>query len=83
MKYLDHSDGGCHYRWPEWKDIMNKAGFIKSISKKGCSLDNSACDGFFGMLKNEMFYGKDWKEILLKISWVHLVPTSIGTMKSG
>ena len=30
------------------------------MSKKGCSPDNSACEGFFGHLKNEMFYFKDW-----------------------
>ncbi len=26
------------------------------MSKKGCSSDNSACEGFFGTIKNEMFY---------------------------
>ena len=31
------------------------------MSKKGCSPDNSACEGFFGRLKNEMFYQRDWK----------------------
>jgi transposase InsO family protein len=30
------------------------------MSRKGCSPDNSACEGFFGRLKNEMFYGKSW-----------------------
>jgi len=30
------------------------------MSKKGSSPDNSACEGFFGRLKNEMFYGKTW-----------------------
>ena len=30
------------------------------MSKKGCSPDNSACEGFFGRLKNEVFYGEDW-----------------------
>ena len=30
------------------------------MSKKGCSPDNSACEGFFGRLKNEMFYFRDW-----------------------
>jgi len=28
----------------------------------GCSPDNSACEGFFGHLKTEMFYGYDWDE---------------------
>jgi transposase InsO family protein len=30
------------------------------MSKKGCSPDNSACEGLFGRLKNEFFYFQDW-----------------------
>ena len=30
------------------------------MSKKGCSPDNSACEGFFGRLKVELFYGRSW-----------------------
>lgn len=52
-----HSDRGCHYRWPGWIERMEKARLTRSMSKKGCSPDNSACEGFFGRLKNEMFYG--------------------------
>lgn len=55
-----HTDRGCHYRWPGWIDRMNKAGLTRSMSKKGCSPDNSACEGFFGRMKNEMFYGLSW-----------------------
>ena len=62
-KPIVHSDRGCHYRWPEWIEIMESAGFISSMSKKGCSPDNSACEGFFGRLKNEMFYKKDWRKV--------------------
>ena len=61
-KPLVHSDRGCHYRWPGWIERMEKAGLTRSMSKKGCSPDNSACEGFFGRLKNEMFYGHSWKE---------------------
>ena len=42
---------------------MNDAGFTRSMPTKGCSLDNSACEDFFGKLKNEISYGKDWKGI--------------------
>lgn len=56
-----HSDRGCHYQWPGWIDLMSKSGLIRSMSKKGCSPDNSACEGFFGRAKNEMFYKKNWK----------------------
>ena len=55
-----HSDRGCHYRWPEWIRICDENGLERSMSKKGCSPDNSACEGFFGRLKNEAFYGEDW-----------------------
>ena len=60
-KPIVHSDRGCHYRWPGWIKIMEKNGLTRSMSKKGCSPDNSACEGFFGRLKNEMFYSYDWK----------------------
>lgn len=55
-----HLDRGCHYRWLGWIDRMNKAGFMRSMSRKGCSSDNAACEGFFGRLKNELFYGQSW-----------------------
>ena len=42
---------------------VEKAGLIRSMSKKGCSPDNSACEGFFGRLKNEMFYYRSWKDV--------------------
>lgn len=47
-----HSDRGCHYRWPGWIGICEGNGLTRSMSKKGCSPDNSACEGFFGRLKN-------------------------------
>lgn len=39
-------------------DKANGYDRLRSMSKKGCSPDNAACEGFFGRLKNEMFYGK-------------------------
>ncbi|MBR1590066.1 MAG: IS3 family transposase [Acidaminococcaceae bacterium] len=61
-----HSDRGAHYRWPGWIERMEKAGLIRSMSKKGCSPDNSACEGFFGRLKNEMFYGRSWRGVTIE-----------------
>lgn len=57
---LLHSDRGCHYRWPGWIERMGTAGLERSMSRKGCSPDNAACEGLFGRLKNEMFYYQDW-----------------------
>lgn len=58
-----HNDRGVHYRWPNWIALCNDAGLTRSMSKKGCSPDNSACEGFFGRLKNEFFYYRDWSGI--------------------
>lgn len=55
-----HSDRGCHYRWPGWLARTEKASIVRSMSKKGCSPDNAACEGLFGRIKNEMFYNRNW-----------------------
>ncbi len=60
-----HSDRGCHYRWPGWIERVSHAQLTRSMSKKGCSPDNSACEGFFGSVKNEMFYGRSWGGVSL------------------
>ena len=36
------------------------------MSRKGCSQDNAACEGFFGRLKTELFYPRDWKVITIE-----------------
>ena len=56
-----HSDRGAHYRWPGWLSRMHNAKLIRSMSRKGCSPDNAACEGFFGRLKTELFYPRDWQ----------------------
>lgn len=58
-----HSDCGCHYRWPGWIAICEERGLTRSMSAKGCSPDNSAMEGFFGRLKNEMFHHRDWEGV--------------------
>lgn len=59
-KPVIHSDRGGHYRWPGWLDRINASGLKRSMSRKGCSSDNAACEGFFGRVKNEMYYGRNW-----------------------
>lgn len=58
-----HSDRGAHYCWPGWLAIMQKAKLIRSMSRKGCSPDNAACEGFFGRLKTEPLYPRNWQYI--------------------
>ena len=61
-----HSDRGAHYRWPGWLSRIAKAGLTRSMSRKGCSPDNAACEGFFGRLKTEMFYPRNWQSTTIE-----------------
>ncbi|REG51612.1 transposase InsO family protein [Paraburkholderia sp. BL6669N2] len=56
-----HSDRGAHYRWPGWLARIRDAKLVRSMSRKGCSPDNAACEGFFGRLKTEWFHSRDWR----------------------
>ena len=56
-----HSDRGAHYRWPGWLARIGDARLVRSMSRKGCSPDNAACEGFFGRLKTELFYPRQWQ----------------------
>ena len=42
---------------------MRNAKLIRSMSRKGCSPDNAACEGFFGRRKTEFFYPRNWQDI--------------------
>ena len=61
-----HSDRGVHYFWKGWLELIEDNNLTRSMSKKGCSPDNSACEGFFGHLKSECFYGKEFKDYSIK-----------------
>lgn len=45
---------------------MENPGLIRSMSKKGCFPDSSACEGFFGRLKNELFYNRSWSTVTIQ-----------------
>ena len=36
------------------------------MSKKGYSPDKAVCEGFFGILENEMFYDRDWTDVSIE-----------------
>ena len=50
------------YRFKElWLSRISDAKLIRSMSRKECSPDNAACEGFFGRLKTELFHPRDWQ----------------------
>ena len=52
--------GGATYRSASWKAIAGERGAARSMSRKACCQDNARAEGFFGTLKEEFFYGRDW-----------------------
>lgn len=61
-----HSDRGAHYRWPGWLSRIANAQLIRSMSRKACCPENAACEGFFGRLKTELFYPRNWQTTSLE-----------------
>jgi transposase InsO family protein len=53
---LFHSDRGFQYTSKQFKAKLDKAGMIQSMSRVGCCIDNGPMEGFWGILKCEMYY---------------------------
>ncbi|AVM41813.1 hypothetical protein C5Q98_04810 [Fastidiosipila sanguinis] len=58
-----HSDQGFHYQHSSWVKRLETRGIKQSMSRKGNCLDNSPMENFFGIMKQEMFYGEDFKNL--------------------
>ena len=56
-----HSDQGWQYQQKWYQDFLKEHGMIQSMSRKGNCLDNSPTENFFGRLKEEVFYGQEWR----------------------
>ena len=54
-----HSDQGWHYQHNSWVKTLKKHDIFQSMSRKGNCLDNSPMENFFGLLKQEMYYGEE------------------------
>ena len=53
------SDQGWQYQLEQYKKWLKDRGIIQSFSRKGNCMDNSLMENFFGIMKNEMFYGEE------------------------
>ena len=54
-----HSDQGWQYQMKYYKQMLLKKQIKQSFSRKGNCMDNSLMENFFGIIKNEMFYGHE------------------------
>lgn len=53
-----HSDQGWAYQVKQYTSRLETEGISQSMSRKGNCLDNSPMENFFGILKQEIYYGK-------------------------
>jgi transposase InsO family protein len=53
-----HSDQGWHYQHNKWVKTLKENKVFQSMSRKGNCLDNSPMENFFGLMKQEMYYGE-------------------------
>lgn len=65
-----HSDQGWHYQHNSWVTTLNRQRIFQSMSRKSTCADNAAMENFFGLLKQEMYYGEEllsYEELKQKI----------------
>ena len=55
-----HSDQGWVYQMKSYTNKLKKEGIFQSMSRKGNCHDNSVMENFFGLLKQEIYYGKTY-----------------------
>lgn len=58
-----HSDQGWQYQHKQYQHRLKKKGIVQSMSRKGNCLDNAVMENFFGLLKSELLYLREFSSI--------------------
>lgn len=58
-----HSDQGWQYQMRKYRHLLKEHHITQSMSRKGNCLDNAVMENFFGLLKSELLYLIDFKNI--------------------
>lgn len=70
-----HSDQGWHYQHNKWVRTLKTNKIFQSMSRKATCADNATMENFFGLLKQEMYYGEElmsYEELRKKIErYIH------------
>ena len=61
QSFVCHSDRGVQYACMDYQRLLNKIGFVQSMSRKGSCWDNTPMKSFFGTLKTELIYHEDYQ----------------------
>lgn len=60
---LMHSDQGWHYQMKQYRHALESRGIVQSMSRKGNCYDNSVTGNFFGIMKSEFLYLKEFESV--------------------
>lgn len=58
---LHHSDRGSQYASDDYQKVLNSRGIVCSMSRKGNCWDNAVIESFFGTLKTELIYHRNYE----------------------
>ena len=58
-----HSDQGWQYQNKRYQKLLKDHGIKQSMSRKGNCLDNAVMENFFGLLKSELLYLKEFDSL--------------------
>ena len=58
-----HSDQGVHYQHQRYQKALKDKNIVQSMSRKGNCLDNAMMENFFGIMKSELLYLQEFKDM--------------------
>ena len=58
-----HSDQGWQYQHKRYQHRLKEKGIIQSMSRSGNCLDNAVMENFFGLLKSELLYLREFDSV--------------------
>lgn len=58
-----NSDQGWHYQMNKYRCALESRGVVQSMSRKGTCYDNSVMENFFGIMKSEFLYMREFESI--------------------
>lgn len=61
---LFHSDQGIEYAAHDYRDLVESAGLVRSMSRKGNPLDNAVAESFFHTLKSELIHKQRFDHVI-------------------
>jgi transposase InsO family protein len=60
---LLHSDQGWHYQMKHYRQALKEQAITQSMSRKGNCYDNAVMENFFGIMKSEFFYLREFESV--------------------